>query len=118
MAEAPDKTTHAARRRLESRDGLRLKLRGAQYIRRLHEIADKAEAADKDSVPGLKLKAEVYFKLLNKILPDLRAMEHSGEINLARAEELTDEQLARIATGSSTGAAESQDSEPGPSEIH
>ncbi len=118
MADQPNKTTHAARRREESRDGLRVKLRGAQYIRRLHEIANKAESADKDSVPGLKLKAEVYFKLLNKILPDLRAMEHSGEINLARAEELTDEQLASIATGSSAGASEPQDSEPGPSEVH
>lgn len=118
MADESDKSTHAARRRLESRNGLRLKLRGAQYIRRLHEIADKAESADKDYVPGLRLKAEVYFKLLNKILPDLRAMEHTGEISLARAEELTNEQLAAIATSSSTGATEPSLSEQEPSEIH
>lgn len=118
MPTNPEKMTHAAKRREESREGLRLKLRGAQYIRRLHEIADRAEAADKDAVPGLKLKAEVYFKLLAKILPDLRSVEHSGEIDFGRAEELTDAQLAAIATASRTGAAESQGSESEPTEIH
>jgi hypothetical protein len=76
-----DKTTHAQRRREEAREGARIKLRAGQYIRRLKEIAVRADTAEPSTIPALRLKADIYLKLLAKCLPDLRAVEHSGQVN-------------------------------------
>ena len=80
VTDKPRKTTHAQRRRSETRNAMREKLQSAQYIRRLHEIAEKASKADAADVPALRLKADIYCRLLAKCLPDLKAVEHSGEI--------------------------------------
>lgn len=118
MIDAPDKSTHAAKRREESREGLRLKLRGFQYIRRLHEIAAKAEGSAKEDVPALQLKANIYFRLLAKCLPDLKAIEHSGEVNHRHATEIPDDELGDIATGSSNRATETPPSAKKPGAVH
>jgi hypothetical protein len=81
VTDAANKTTHAQRRREEAREGSRLKLRAGQYVRRLREIADKAESAEAATIPALRLKAEIYWKLLGKCLPDLKAVEHNGTVN-------------------------------------
>lgn len=44
--------------------------------------------------------------LLRKVLPDLSAVEHSGEIEMRRASEMSDDELAAIAARSSPVAAE------------
>ena len=44
--------------------------------------------------------------LLRKVIPDLAAVTHSGQVELTKAVELTDDQLAGIATASRTGTAE------------
>lgn len=43
--------------------------------------------------------------LLRKVMPDLSAIEHSGEIEHRSANEMTDDQLAAIAAGRSAGIA-------------
>lgn len=50
--------------------------------------------------------------LLKKTIPDLSAVNHSGEIELKRAAELSDDELAGIATARSNGTAEASDDTP------
>ncbi|MEK9810647.1 MAG: hypothetical protein VW362_09390 [Candidatus Nanopelagicales bacterium] len=75
-----DTTTYAQRRRKLNQDELRRRLRGAQYLLRLHEIAEKADKVPSSDVPALRLKADIYLRMLAKCLPDLKAVEHSGSI--------------------------------------
>lgn len=56
--------------------------------------------------------------LLRKSLPDLSAIEHSGQVDVRRAEELSDAELASIAAGSGARAAGPAKREPKPSEVH
>ncbi len=75
-----DKTTHAQRRRAEAQEAIRTKLRAGQFVRRLKEIVAKADGCEAAAVPALRLQADIYLKLLGKCLPDLKAIEHSGNI--------------------------------------
>lgn len=81
MSAHPEKMTHAAKRREEARSASRLKLRAGQYVRRLKEIAERVEGVDPGDIPALRLKAEIYWKLLGKCLPDLKAVDHQGTVN-------------------------------------
>lgn len=92
-----DTTTHAQKRRAQSREAIRSRLRAGQYVRRLMEIAEKAETVEMSAVPALRLKADIYTRLLSKCLPDLKAIEHSGEIRQRDVTDqpLTDEEWAR-----------------------
>lgn len=81
MPVEPDKRTHAQRRKAEAEDGIRRRMRASRYVRALREIADKAETVDPSQIPALRLKADIYSKLLAKCLPDLKAVEHSGTVN-------------------------------------
>jgi hypothetical protein len=56
--------------------------------------------------------------LLRKTLPDQSAVAHTGSLELTKPEELTDTDLANIATGSRNRAIEAQGSEEEPSELH
>lgn len=93
MPDLPEKTTHAQRRRMEAKMGARLKLKAGQFVRRLKEIAEKAESVEPSMVPALRLKADIYIRLLGKCLPDLKAIEHSGEITNTHVTELSDEEI-------------------------
>jgi hypothetical protein len=44
--------------------------------------------------------------LLRKVMPDLAAVQHSGEMTIKRAADLTDDALANIAAGSGDRASE------------
>ncbi len=110
MTDEADKRTHAQRRREEARKGARLKLQAGQFVRRLKEIAERADRAEPSAVPGLRLKADIYMKLLAKCLPDLKSIEHSGTMTHQHIQELSEAELARIAAGGSAGAAEATQS--------
>jgi hypothetical protein len=56
--------------------------------------------------------------LLAKALPDLVAIKHSGNVNVVRPDDLTDAELASIATGRSVGTAEPAPVAPEPVEVH
>lgn len=65
-----------------------------------------------------KTQLAAALGLLRKTLPDLSSIEHSGQLNVRRADELSDAELASIATGSSQGTVEPTPSEPEPHEVH
>lgn len=49
---------------------------------------------------------------------DVKAVEHSGAVTHRHVHELSDEELAAIATGSRAGAVDEATSEAGPSDVH
>lgn len=56
--------------------------------------------------------------LLNKSLPNLTSVDLTGDITTREARELSDAELAAIATSSSAGTADQTDSEEKPSRVH
>jgi hypothetical protein len=56
--------------------------------------------------------------ILAKALPDLVAIKHSGNVNVVRPDDLTDAELASIATSRSDGVAEPPAIATEPSEVH
>lgn len=56
--------------------------------------------------------------LLKKALPDLSAIEHTGEIGYRDTSELSDGELAAIATASRPGTADEADRAPEPDAVH
>lgn len=73
-------------------DETRSKIKTSQLINRLtgHVLGD-VEMSPSQVTAGLGL--------LRKTLPDLTATEHSGEIATKRSAEMSDDELATIATG-------------------
>lgn len=78
----------------------RAKIQAAQIINRLQKHIMGEVDLDAAQVSSAKT-------LLNKVLPDLKAVELTGKdggpMEFADASDLTDEQLAAIAAGSSAG---------------
>lgn len=118
MSESKEKSRKAGINRQYRQDNLREYMRGAAYVRVLEGIAGKAHLLLKDDVPAYSLKAKIYLDLLAKVLPDLRAVEHSGTISGKKPEDLTDDELARIASSGSPRDIESPSGEEVPSELH
>ena len=72
--------SRAAQNRAIRRDALREELKAKEYIRQVTSIADRlnpdAEDAYKsEQVPALKARADIYFRLLDKCLPNLRPVD-------------------------------------------
>ena len=77
---APRGHSRAAQNRKLRRDALREELQAREYVRQVLRIADRLDPASKESwepeqVPSLKAKADIYFRLLDKCLPNLRPVE-------------------------------------------
>ena len=55
----------------------------------------------KDQISALKLVFDGHMKVLNKVLPDIKAVEHThtGSIEHKKPEELTESDLERIIAG-------------------
>ena len=107
MADSKNSQTHAQRRRLEAQDASRRKLRAGQFVRRLKELATKAETCEPDRIPAMRLQADIYMKLLAKCLPDLKAIEHSGTVT-----HRYEDAVLGLLNGSATQARDTASAEP------
>ena len=87
----------AKRRTAWTPDKVRQRIKVGVLVTRLK---DHALGAIEMSATQIKA-AEI---LLRKAIPDLKSVEHSGEITQRHVTELSDAELAYLATGSSEGA--------------
>jgi hypothetical protein len=77
----------------------RAKIQTSQLINRL-----KDHVFGKCELTATQVRAAEV--LLRKSIPDLAAIQHSGELSIKRAADLTDDALANIAAGSGDRASE------------
>jgi hypothetical protein len=84
----------AARKQLFHPDDVKAKIQTSQLINRLTEHAlSELPIMDASQVNAAKI-------LIGKVLPDVKAVEHSGELNLRHSlTDMSDEELAAIAVG-------------------
>ncbi len=68
--------SYADKRRAEKKDALREFVKGQQYIHAINRDLDRPISPEE--LPEVKFKTETRLKLLSKVLPDLKAVEHSG----------------------------------------
>ena len=116
MADPLSKMTDAQRRRETRKLDLRERIRGSAYVRVLEGIAAKANHLEPSVVPAYRLKADIYLRLLAKVLPDLRAVEHT--LAPTSPEQLSDERLADIASGGGHGASKAANGKERPIGVH
>ena len=106
--------TRAAENKAIRQEALREQLRAQGHVQHVVEISTKLANLDIDleqnEIQRLKAAADIKLKLIAKYAPDLKAVEHSGEIATNNASELTDAELANIATSGSTRAIKQADS--------
>ena len=69
--------SYADKRRAERKEALREFLQGQKYIEAIHATLEKPLTNDELGVE--KFKTETRFKLLAKVLPDLKAVEVSAD---------------------------------------
>lgn len=69
-------------RRRAMREEVREKIQAAYHLNQITEILEDVTLTAED-VPVARLKLDGHFKLLGKVLPDLKAteIEHSGSIS-------------------------------------
>ena len=77
---APRGHSRAAQNREIRREALREELKAREYIRQLLDIAQRLKPGGKQSygpeqVPAAKTRAGIYFRLLDKCLPNLRPVD-------------------------------------------
>lgn len=79
----PDKRNLATRRRQAHREEVLEKLRNAglvqQVIATAEKLADESVELDSNMVARLKAANDARLKLMSKYLPDVRAVEMTGE---------------------------------------
>ena len=71
----------AQKNRKVRQEALREQLRAQGHVQHVVEIANKLNDKDIESsdIQRLKLKADIHLALIKKYLPDLKAMELTGE---------------------------------------
>jgi len=67
------------------KEALREGLKGREYLRQLDNIdkivSDEWKTLDGPQIQALKLKADLQFRRLAKVLPDLKATELTGNVD-------------------------------------
>jgi len=71
-----EKGKRAEQNRKIRREALREELKSREYLRQIHKLI---EAKTIDDVQISKFRVDAYFKLLAKTLPDVKAIELTGE---------------------------------------
>jgi len=74
-----DSTTYGEKRRQERQEALREFLQGQKYIEAIHNTLELD--ITNDELPAIKFKTETRLKLLNKVLPDLKAIEQTVDMH-------------------------------------
>jgi hypothetical protein len=101
----------AARNRTWTPEIVRQRIKTSMLVNRLTDHAvGKIEMAP--------TQVTAIQTLLRKTLPDLTSVTHSGSLELVKPEELSDTELANIATSRGNRAIEAPGSEEEPSELH
>lgn len=70
--------SYGDKRRAERQEALREFLQGQKYIEAIHATLELN--ITNDELPAIKFKTETRLKLLNKVLPDLKAIEQTTDI--------------------------------------
>jgi len=92
-------------------DKVRQRIQTSMLVKRLTDHALGTLELTKSQVLAIQI-------LLRKSLPDLCAIEHSGNVSIRRADEYSDAELAAIAAGGRVRDAQSKNGGPEPDEIH
>ena len=113
----------AARNRKGLSEATRLRIQTTMIVKRLEKHILAEEKKDKDGnyvIKGLMSQSQVSaaLGLIKKTLPDLSAVELSGEVLISNERELSEEELLNIAAGGSTGNTEQESGEEKPSSVH
>ena len=65
------------------REALREELKAREYLRQLDQVNDQLtenwQVLSSEQVSALRLKTDLNFKRLSKVLPDLKAIELTGD---------------------------------------
>ena len=87
------------------RERARARLDAVGLIKRVERIVERLETTretiSREALVADKVQLDAIFRMMNKVLPDLKAIEHSGQIDRRTPHELSDAELAAIATGRS-----------------
>jgi len=101
----------AARNRTWTPEIVRQRIKTSMLINRLQQQA----LGQLELEPGQQRAIEI---LLRKTLPDLLGVAHSGSVELTKPEDLSDTDLANIASGSRARAIEAPSSQEEPDSVH
>ena len=74
-----DSMTYGEKRRQEIQEALREFLQGQKYIEAIHATLEMP--ISNDELQAIKFKTETRLKLLNKVLPDLKAIEQTTDLH-------------------------------------
>ncbi len=113
--------TRAQENRAIRQEALREQLEGKGLMQQAIEIANKLEdltiTLEAVEVQRLKASADTKMKLVAKYMPDMKSVEHSGEINTNDPSEMSDSaiisRLAELESGrdASKGNTKAKDSQ-------
>lgn len=107
-----------ARKNLKHQDIVRERIRTSMLVRRLQQFALGQKGDQGETIDLSTNEIRAIEILLKKKLPDLSAVEHTGEITYRDASELTDAELAHIAAAGSAGAVEATSGKTNDPSVH
>ena len=99
---AKPRTKYGKYLRNEAHEVMRERIKGQNHITQVTKIAKRLQAEYKTltvtEIAALKASADVQFKILNKILPDLKATEKNVNVKVddSNLQEMSTDQLKKI----------------------